>query len=260
MSSLKTDVSKLKDFGTGAKREEKTGKGRYDLIPGDVMRDIERYAWDQYFRNDSCTFSISDISMSAYIEEPEFESEFLDFITYMIMGFFIPDNEKFACIDHVGEKAYKVNWDSFRKGIYEMRKSLAKHYEAGAIIHGPDNWKKGIKICGGKRGGTFLDSMRRHADQALMGLTDEPHATAAIWNAVGAIWTLRNIDGIFDESDDDNIENEKELFKCDKNLFDTAFGDSKIEPRIFDDKFFKEIMAGVGKLMDEKIKEDKDKE
>ena len=37
---LKTDKNKLEDFGTGAKREDKTGKGRYDLIPGDVMNEF----------------------------------------------------------------------------------------------------------------------------------------------------------------------------------------------------------------------------
>jgi hypothetical protein len=34
--------------------------------------------------------------------------------------------------------------------------------------------------------------MRRHIDQALQGKDDEPHAIAAIWNAFGAVWTLKN--------------------------------------------------------------------
>ena len=71
-----------------------------------------------------------------------------------------------------------------------MRNALAKHYENGAKIHGVDNWKKGLPVYGSERGGCFLDSMRRHIDQALQGKTDEPHAIAAIWNAFGAVWTL----------------------------------------------------------------------
>jgi hypothetical protein len=73
-----------------------------------------------------------------------------------------------------------------------MRKALAGHYEVGAEVHGIDNWKKGLPVYGSARGGCFLDSMRRHSDQALLGLTDEPHAIAAVWNAVCAVWTLRH--------------------------------------------------------------------
>jgi hypothetical protein len=110
----------------------------------------------------------------------------------MISYFFVSSCDKEECEDDLGEVSYSITWDGFRKGIYEMRKALAKHYEAGAVVHGVDNWKKGLPVYGSERGGCFLDSMRRHADQALMGKTDEPHAIAAIWNAFGAAWTLKN--------------------------------------------------------------------
>ena len=47
---LKTDKDKLEDFGTGAKREDKSGKGRYDLIPGNVMSEFEDFAGIVYFK------------------------------------------------------------------------------------------------------------------------------------------------------------------------------------------------------------------
>ena len=190
---LKTDKDKLEDFGTGAKREDKSGKGRYDLIPGDVMRDFEDFCWAYYFSEGPTTCSATDVSKSAYFDDWSDVDSYYDFILNMISYFFVSSCDKEECEDDLGEVSYSITWDGFRKGIYEMRKALAKHYEAGAVVHGVDNWKKGLPIYGSKRGGCFLDSMRRHADQALMGKTDEPHAVAAIWNAVGAIWTLLNI-------------------------------------------------------------------
>ena len=187
---LKTDISKLKDFGTGAKREDKTGKGRYDLIPGDVMSELEDFAWETYFNNGVTTCSATDVSKSAYFDDWTNVELYYDFIVNVISYFFAKDH--IECTDDCGEISYEVNWDTFRSGLYEMRKQLALHYEAGAVVHGVDNWKKGLPVYGSARGGCFLDSMRRHIDQALMGLTDEPHAVAALWNAFCAVWTLKN--------------------------------------------------------------------
>ena len=187
---LKTDTSKLKDFGTGAKREDKTGKGRYDLIPGDVMNELEYFAWVEYFNNGSTTCSATDVSKSAYFDDWTNVELYYDFIVNVISYFFAKDH--IECTDDCGEISYEVDWNIFRSGLYEMRKQLALHYEAGAVVHGVDNWKKGLPVYGSERGGCFLDSMRRHIDQALMGLTDEPHAVAALWNAFCAVWTLKN--------------------------------------------------------------------
>jgi hypothetical protein len=106
--------------------------------------------------------------------------------------FFVPSIDREECEDDNGEVSYEITWDGFRAGLYNMRNALAKHYEAGAVVHGVDNWKKGLPIYGSERGGCFLDSMRRHIDQALQGKDDEPHAVAALWNAFGAAWTLKN--------------------------------------------------------------------
>ena len=110
----------------------------------------------------------------------------------MTCMFFTDYNELDETTDCVGERSYVVTWEAFHKALYKMRHMLAKHYEAGAKVHGVNNWKKGIPISDSERGGNFVDSMRRHADQALQGKYDEPHAISAIWNAFSAIWTLRN--------------------------------------------------------------------
>lgn len=189
---LKTDKDKLEDFGTGAKREDKTGKGRYDLIPGDIMSEFEDFAWIAYFKNGTATCSPTDVSKSAYFDDWTNVKLYYDFIFNVVSLFFVPSIDREECEDDNGEISYEITWDGFRTGLYNMRNALAKHYEAGAVVHGVDNWKKGLPIYGSERGGCFLDSMRRHTDQALQGKDDEPHAVAAIWNAFSAVWTLKN--------------------------------------------------------------------
>ena len=189
---LKTDESKMKEFDTGAKREDKSGKGRYDLIPGDIMADFVDYAWNTYFNEGPMTICDTDVSLSAYFDDMTNEQLFFEFILNMTCLFFTKLEDLDETTDCVGERSYVVTWEDFHDALYEMREALAKHYEAGAKVHGVNNWKKGIPISDSERGGNFVDSMRRHTDQALRGLTDEPHPISAIWNAFAAVWTLRN--------------------------------------------------------------------
>ena len=181
---LKTDASKLEDFGTGAKREDKSGKGRYDLIPGDVMQDFEDYVEKAFIRCEGVIKNPTEISISssAYFTDWQNKNNYYKFIVNVTAWNFVRtpiDKDEMTYVE-------------FRKGFYEMRKALAKHYEEGAKVHGVDNWKKGLPIYGSERGGCFLDSMRRHTDQMLQRKTDEPHAVAALWNAFCALWTLKH--------------------------------------------------------------------
>ena len=181
---LKTDASKLEDFGTGAKREDKSGKGRYDLIPGGVMQDFEDYVEKVFTRCEGVIKSPTEISISssAYFDGWLDKNNYYKFILNVTAWNFVR-----TPIDKD-----EMTYAEFREGFYEMRKALAKHYEAGAKVHGVDNWKKGLPIYGSERGGCFLDSMRRHTDQMLQRKTDEPHAVAALWNAFCALWTLKH--------------------------------------------------------------------
>jgi hypothetical protein len=189
---LKTDTSKLEEFGSGAKREDKSGKGRYDLIPGEMMHEFELYTYKKYFAKDIFTrFSKYDVSLNAYFDEVDNIEKFFDLIASIIAVKYIPEHLQIG--ETVNEIFYtKACWASFHKGIICMRKALADHYEAGAKVHGVNNWKKGIPVSDSERGGNFVDSMRRHTDQYLDDKTDEPHAIAAIWNAFCAAWTIKN--------------------------------------------------------------------
>ena len=182
---LKMDGEKA-EFDSGAIRYTKTGKGRYDLIPGDVISDIIGYAEDILAGKNMMAISKADIIEDAFRGAPDdrFAKTVINLIVYHYAPCDIVQNE-------IGMTAHEVTRISFVDGIAPMLRELAIHYENGAEKYGVDNWKKGIPVTGGDRGGSFMDSAMRHLTQYLIGLTDEPHQISCIWNCVCGLWTLR---------------------------------------------------------------------
>lgn len=82
---------------------------------------------------------------------------------------------------------------------------LARHYENGAAKYGDRNWEKGQDL------GRYLDSAFRHTLKYLMGIGDEDHLSAAVWNLFSIIETkfrieagmlpeeLDNVSGLYSE-------------------------------------------------------------
>jgi len=74
------------------------------------------------------------------------------------------------------------------KGRYDLFaliaiQRLAKHYENGAVKYGDRNWEKGQPLS------RYWDSAVRHLVEFLMGLRDEDHLAAALWNVAALIQT-----------------------------------------------------------------------
>lgn len=59
--------------------------------------------------------------------------------------------------------------------VFAMRR-LAGWYELGAQKYGDRNWEKGIPYS------RCIDSAKRHLDKFIMGMRDEDHLVAAVWN------------------------------------------------------------------------------
>ena len=66
--------------------------------------------------------------------------------------------------------------------------ALAHHWEKGCVKYGDRNWEKGIPIH------NFTDSGARHLTEFELGLDDENHLAASIWNLLCAYETLLRID------------------------------------------------------------------
>jgi len=61
---------------------------------------------------------------------------------------------------------------------WETILALAKHYEKGCQKYGDRNWEKGIPT------NRYFDSASRHMVKFFLGMEDENHLIAAIWNLV----------------------------------------------------------------------------
>lgn len=182
---LKMDGEKAA-FESGAIRYTKTGKGRYDLIPNDIIADIISHANDMFEEKAIRIVSKANVVEDAYRGDPK--DRFVRTIINVIIDHYAPGD---IVEDNMGLTANEVTFTSFTNGFFHMLKDLAIHYENGAEKYGVDNWKKGIPVTGGDRGGSFMDSAMRHLTQYLIGLEDEPHYISCIWNCVCGLWTLR---------------------------------------------------------------------
>lgn len=174
-------------FEGGAIRYTKNGKGRFDLVPGDVIADILSYATDRFYGKAVITASKSSMLEEAY--RGDLDDRFANTVINMVIHHYCAAD----VVGDVGEEPMmEVSEFIFFKGFYDMLKDLALHYECGAEKYGVDNWKKGIPVTGGERGGSFMDSALRHLNQYCQDLTDEKHYISCIWNCVCGLWTLRN--------------------------------------------------------------------
>lgn len=171
-------------FEGGGIRYTKNGKGRFDLIPHEVIDRIFLKVASK-IEEDKNYASLDDALISAYKEE--YESS----IASLVMIIYILNDFERDCIN--AKEYYVDSMDDFVKGFSKMLRELAIHYEKGAEKYGVDNWKKGIPEQ------SFRDSGLRHLCQWISGETDEPHHIAAIWNFFGAIWTRIKNEPIIDK-------------------------------------------------------------
>jgi len=75
---------------------------------------------------------------------------------------------------------------------------LARHFENGARRYQDRNWEKGLPLS------VYWDSACRHLFKTLLGLEDEDHASAALWNVACYMETKMRIElGILPKKLDD---------------------------------------------------------
>lgn len=102
------------------------------------------------------------------------------------------DNEvRISGIDDSGKRINYGEGKAMRepsdgKGRYDLitpfgLARLAKWYELGAKKYADRNWEKGIPFS------RCIDSAKRHIDKYIMGMTDEDHLSAAVWNLLAII-------------------------------------------------------------------------
>ena len=149
--------------GVEGKRDPKTGKGRFDLIPTEVFYPLFSKADHDWLLD--C--HPASILMSIANEK------FIDAIIKMTIYAYAEHNEHYA-----------TSSSEFWHGVWPMLQDLAIHFQKGAEHYGERNCQKGIPLW------SFKDSAMRHATQVFEGKKDEPHSISVIWNCWLAAWTV----------------------------------------------------------------------
>lgn len=167
---IKVDGEKAQ-FESGANRNTKKGKGRFDLLDSDIMAEILEYSVNRYSEYQRPSTTPCDAIKSALL------GDYVEAIRCIIsLEYFRYISTE---IDYT-EAEFFVQMYAF------MMKDLAIHYEKGADMYGENNWKKGIPTS------SFRSSGLRHLTQWLRDETDEPHHISAIWNFIGCIYNSKH--------------------------------------------------------------------
>ena len=161
------DSGNRRKFNSGAVRDMAEGKGRCDLLPLDIMADLIGGGEHDKIIGDIVAFQ--NTSNPSYLTN----------IFYIMV-----EREIF-------------------EDIPTMFLEVAKHFEAGCVKYGENNWRKGIPVK------FYIDSAVRHYLKYLRGDTDEPHDRAFCWNILCAIWTCEHMPELNEYRTGENACNEE---------------------------------------------------
>ena len=157
------DSGNRTEFETGAVRDIQQGKGRFALMPLDVMSKVFAVEFADEFEEGS----IADVLKS-------------------IADFKRTGNKRWLCIAIVHySQAVHVS-------LPTLMLDVARHFENGALKYGEHNWEKGIPIS------RYIDSAVRHLMKDCACETDEDHAAAFVWNCICAAWTMEHLPAMDD--------------------------------------------------------------
>ncbi len=161
------DSGNRTEFETGAVRDIHEGKGRFDLMPLDIIAELWGYPFKEI--------------------EPDYENTNKFDTVFMAIHKFKDTGN----IEYLYLSAYNFLCDSLFDGNVEYNNTyfylleLAKHYENGALKYGEYNWQKGIPVH------SCIDSALRHYTKYKCGFEDEPHDVAFLWNIITAIYMVK---------------------------------------------------------------------
>lgn len=140
-------------FDSGAVRDMHAGKGKFDLMPLDILSNIINS--DRVLYELSCFMGSCD---SIYL---------------------------YRAIHNALESGNDDGNRMFNGCVYTMLLEVAVHFEEGAAKYGRHNWQRGIPIdC-------YVDSAVRHYIKWLRGDDDERHDRAFMWNLICCIWETK---------------------------------------------------------------------
>ena len=165
------DSGKREEFATGSRRDTREGKGRFDLIPWGIIRQLR----SEVAGYTEIGADIENEAMEALIDGVNGDLDALRDAAAIMLSMASAEDDGEEC-----PVSDKVSWSSITPlGLLR----LAKLYERGAAKYGDRNWEKGQPLD------RYLDSALRHFNAYRAGQKDEDHLIATVWNIIGYLWT-----------------------------------------------------------------------
>jgi hypothetical protein len=174
--------------GVEGKRDPKTGKGRFDLIPEEVFGPL----FDRVHKLETTEPYTVDCTPASILNDIANENMLDAIIKITILKYYNTD----SAIDAM---CCQIEAGAFLECCWDMFLDLAIHFQKGAEHYGERNCQKGIPLW------SFKDSAMRHAAQTFAGKTDEPHIISVVWNCWMAAWTVITSDKK-DDTDQSSFE------------------------------------------------------
>ena len=159
--------------GVEGKRDPKTGKGRFDLIPEEVFEPL----FDRVHKLETTEPYTVDCTPASILNDIANENMLDAIIKITILKYYNTD----SAIDAM---CRQIEAGAFLECCWDMFLDLAIHFQKGAEHYGERNCQNGIPLW------SFKDSAMRHAAQTFAGKTDEPHIISVVWNCWMAEWTV----------------------------------------------------------------------
>lgn len=154
----------IKTYGDGAIRQDKSGKGRPDLIPPECLMRV----FDEF-----------TLKIGTVVSKPR------EIINNVYTGNYITPLIDLAMLKY--NEGIMETEEQMIHIFGSLIKELSIHYEKGAEKYGIDNWKKGLPAE------SFKQSALRHFNSYyLMHEKDENHFIAFVWNVFGYIYCMIN--------------------------------------------------------------------
>lgn len=158
--------------GVEGKRDPKTGKGRFDLIPEEVFGPL----FDRVHKLETTDPYTVDCTPASILNDIANEDMLDAIIKITILKYYNTD----SAIDAM---CCQIEAGAFLECCWDMFMDLAIHFQKGAEHYGERNCQKGIPKW------SFKDSAMRHASQTFAGKTDEPHTISVVWNCWLFVWS-----------------------------------------------------------------------
>lgn len=231
--------------GVEGKRDPKTGKGRFDLIPTEVFYPLFEKAKQDWLLDchpASILMSIADekfidaiIKMTIYAY-----AELVDTISNILKIYNLSTENG----------NYIASSSEFWYGVWPMLQDLAIHFQKGAEHYGERNCQKGIPLW------SFKDSAMRHATQVFEGKKDEPHSISVIWNCWMAAWTVITSNKTDGESDTTTFGMALKILRdrrkdVNKKLFDTPSDSPEFKEKKENSYALKKDIDGLKEFINE---------